>query len=51
MSDEFDDWFENSGYDEQYRSQFLIVWKAAIKAASDHVYNCEGTDFGLIDET
>ncbi len=51
MSDEFNEWFDNSGYDEQFRSQFLIVWEAAIKSASDVVYYCAGTDFGLTNET
>lgn len=29
--DDFDKWFDNEGYDEQYRDMFSIVWNASIK--------------------
>jgi hypothetical protein len=43
----FETWFQQSGYDEQHRAMFEIVWNAALHEASEHVIGCEGTDFNL----
>ena len=46
----FDEWFTESGYDEQHKDMFANVWNAALLQAARYVGQCEGTDFGLEDD-
>ncbi len=47
MSEEFDEWVKESGYDGHYVVIMEDAWNAALEAASKHVIDHEGTDFNL----
>jgi len=47
---DFDEWFNESGYDEQHRQILGIAWDASLKEADKYVEYCEGTSFGIKEE-
>ena len=47
MSQEFDEWVKESGYDGHYVVIAEDAWDAALEAASKHIIDHVETDFNL----
>lgn len=49
----FEEWRDSTGctFDEQeFRSLAMASWNAALKSACDQFEECEGTDYGVLED-